>query len=57
MLKVLIYATCFQQQAVAKHNVQTTLFGTVVREVEGCIYTNPKEKYEQLTWILTVHDV
>ena len=41
----------------AKHRLQTTLFGTVVRELEGCIYTNPKDKYEQLAWILTVHDV
>ena len=57
MLKLLIYATCFQQQAVAKRSMQTTLFGTVVCEVEGCIYRNPKDKYEQLTWILTFHDV
>ena len=41
----------------AKHSVQTTLFGTVVREADGCIYTNLKDKYEQLSWILTVHDV
>ena len=41
----------------AKRSVETTLFGTVVREAEGCIYTSPKDKYEQLTWILTVHDV
>ena len=41
----------------AKRSVQTTLFGTVVCEAEGCIYTNPKGKYEQLSWILNVHDV
>jgi len=32
----------------AKCSVQTTSFGTVVREAEGCIYTNPKDKYQQL---------
>ena len=57
MLKLLIYAMCFQQYAMAKRSVQTTLFGTVVCEAEGCIYTNPKGKYEQLSWILNVHDV
>ena len=30
----------------AKRSVETTLFGIVVREAEGCIYTNLKDKYE-----------
>ena len=57
MLKLLIYGTGFQQQAMAKCSMHMTLLGTVVCEAESCIYTNPKDKYEQLTWILTVHNV
>ena len=34
-----------------------TLFDTDAHEVDGCIYTNLKDECEQLTWILTVHDV
>ena len=48
MLKYQFTPRVSSKYAMAKCSVQTTSFGTVLCEAEGCIYANPKDKYQQL---------